>query len=290
MLVVDEKRTLRSLADEFRVGRKYLAERLRREGIPVPPSRRRPTHVVDREWLRVEYLERRRTLPDIAAEVGTTPPNIARIARAHGIPLRGRGGPSHADSLRVPPAWPEPLASAVLGQGGKERVRRFQVYARFRSLNQAAQHLGLHANVLTKQLSQLEAASGAVLIVRSTRKQANQRLTELGRRLLAQADEHLGQHPATPVPLPEPLASALSSFCGAKGLRRFTVAAGSDTLAVAASVLGTDRYTVDRCIRRLENAAGGIFLRRSSPSRPHRLTDLGQALLSQLEGHLGAKP
>ncbi|MDP9388571.1 MAG: hypothetical protein M3Q48_11840 [Actinomycetota bacterium] len=128
-----------------------------------------------------------------------------------------------------------------------------------------------------------------MLIVRSTRKQANQRLTELGRRLLAQADEHLGQHPATPVPLPEPLDSALSSFCGAKGLRRFTVAAGSDTLAVAASVLGTDRYTVDRSIRRLENAAGGIFLRRSSPSRPHRLTDLGQALLSQLEGHLGAE-
>ncbi|MDP9388572.1 MAG: hypothetical protein M3Q48_11845 [Actinomycetota bacterium] len=95
VLVVDEKRTLRSLADEFRVGRKYLAERLRREGMPVPPSRRRPTHVVDREWLRVEYLERRRTLPDIAAEVGTTPPNIARIAPRprHPSPRPGRTEP-----------------------------------------------------------------------------------------------------------------------------------------------------------------------------------------------------
>lgn len=287
-LVMDEKRTLRSLAAEYGVGRRYLADRLRLEGIPVPPSRRRPVHIVDPEWLRVEYLDHRRTLPDIAAEVGTTAPNIARIARAHGIPLRSRGGPSHADSLAVPEGWPEPVASAVLGQGGRDRVRRFQVYARFRSLNQAAAHLGVHQSVLTTQLSRLETACGGKLMVRSPRNQANQRLTDLGHRLLAQADEHLGRHPDAPPPLPEPFASAISSFWGVKRVRCFVVAARSKTLAVASSALGTDRYTLDRSIRGLERAVGGVLLQRSSPSQPHAVTALGQALLAQVERELAS--
>lgn len=283
---MEERRTLRSLAAEYGVGRKYLADRLRLEGILVPPARRRPVHIVDPEWLRVEYLDSRRTLPDIAAEVGTTAPNIARIARAHGIPLRGRGGPSHADSLAVPAGWPEPLASAVLGQGGKDRVRRFQVYARFRSLNQAATHLMVNQSVLTTQLSRLETACRGKLMVRSPRSQANQRLTDLGHRLLAQADEHLGTHSDAPLPLPEPFASAISSFWGVKRVLCFVVAARSTTLAVASSVLGTDRYTLDRSIRGLEKAVGGMLLQRSSPSQPHALTALGQMLLSQVGSQL----
>jgi hypothetical protein len=284
-LIIDDHRTLRSLAPELGVGRKYLADRLRHDGIPVPPSRRRPVHVVDPQWLRVEYLERRRTLPDIAAEVGTTAPNIARIARQHGIALRSRGGSSHAASLTTPAGWPEPLASAALGQGGTDRVRRFQVYARHRSLNEAAIALSLHQSVLTLQLAHLEAACGGRLITRSPRSQQSQRMTELGRLILAQADDHLGPHPNAPRPQPEPLAAALASFWGPKRLRWFEIAARCDSLATAAPLIGTDRHVLDRSVRGLEQAVGGVLLHRSGPSQPHRLSVLGQQLLDQMNRH-----
>lgn len=287
-LVTDDHRTLRSLAPELGVGRKYLADRLRHDGIPVPPSRRRPVHVVDPQWLRVEYLERRRTLPDIAAEVGTTAPTIARIARQHGIALRSRGGCSHAASLTTPAGWPEPLASAALGQGGTDRVRRFQVYARHRSLNEAAIALTLHQSVLTLQLCHLEAACGGRLITRSTRSQQSQRMTELGRLLLAQADDHLGPHPNAPRPQPEPLASALASFWGPKRLRWFEIAARCDSLATAAPLIGTDRHVLHRSMSGLEQAVGGVLLHRSGPSQPHRISALGQQLLDQMNVQLGA--
>jgi len=287
-LVVDENRTLRSLAPELGVGRKYLADRLRREGIPVPPSRMRPVHVIHPHWLRVEYLDHRRTLPDIAAEVGTTAPNVARIARQHGIPLRARGAASHAANLKTPSGWPDPLASAVLGQGGEERVRRFQVFARHRSLNEAAIALSLHQRVLTSQLARLENACEGALITRSPRSQQRQRLTDLGRRLLAQADQHLGVHPDAPPTLPEPLATARASFWGPKRLRWFEVAARSDSLAAAAPLLGTDRYALDRSMRGLEQALAGVLLVRSAPSQQHRLSVLGGQLLGQMDDHLAA--
>ena len=284
--VLDQKRTLRALAVEFGVGRHYLSDRLRRDGIPVPPSRRRPT-VVDPEWLRLEYLEHRRTLPDIAAEIGMTPTNLARIATRHGIPLRRRGGASHAGSLTKPSGWPEPLASAMLGQGGRERMQRFQLYAHRRSLNNAAVALSVHQAVLSSQLAQLEAACGGTLIARSTRpNQRPQQLTDLGRRLLEQADRHMGPAPGPPAP-PEPLATALASFWGEKRLRWFQVAARNDTLAAASQTVGSNRHSLNRSIRGLEQAVGGVLLRRTSPSHPHQLTDLGQLLLNQADDRLG---
>ena len=141
--------------------------------------------------------------------------------------------------------------------------------------------------MLTTQLSRLETACGGCLILRSPRSQANQRLTDLGHRLLAQADEHLGSHPDAPLPLPEPFASAISSFWGVKRVRCFVVAARSKTLAAASSALGTDRYTLDRSIRGLERAVDGVLLQRSSPSEPHALTARGHMLLSQVESQLG---
>lgn len=211
-LVLDDRRTLRSLAEEFGVNRTYLADRLRRDGIPVPPPYHRPTRPVDPDWLRTEYVDRKRTLPAIATEVGMTPVNLARISRTHSIPLRRRGGASHAASLTVNPGWPQPLADSVLGQSGTERVRRFQVYARHRSLTQAADALSVHQSVLTSQLGQLEIACGGQLIVRSARTQQSQSPTALGRLLLNQADKHLGPHPEAPPTLLEPLATALASF------------------------------------------------------------------------------
>ncbi len=53
---------------------------------------------------------------------------------------------------------------------------------------------------------------GLGFVQRSPRSHENQCLTDLGHRLLVQADEHLGAHPDAPLALPEPLASASSCF------------------------------------------------------------------------------
>lgn len=248
----------------------------------MPPPNPRPVHIVDPGWLRTEYLERRRTLPDIAAEIGTTAPNIARIARKHGIPLRSRGGASHAASLTTKVGYPDLLAAALLGQGGTQRVRRFQIYSRLRSVNKGADALGVHQCVLANQLNRLEAACGGQLLTRSTQNHQPHRLTDLGSRLLAEADEHLGPHPNAPPPLPEPLATAHSSFWGEQRLQWFKVAAHSDTLTTAANVIGTNRHTLDDSISGLEQALRGMLLHRASPSQPHQLTTLGRRLLDQM--------
>jgi DNA-binding MarR family transcriptional regulator len=253
----------------------------------VPPAHPPSKHKVDPAWLRTEYVDRRRTLPDLAAEVGTTPSTIARIACRHGIPLRERGGASHEASLTAPAGFPEPLANAVLGQGGVERVHRFQVFARTPSLNQAARLLGVSQATLSVQLARLEQACGGPLLVRSPRTHRPQQVTPLGHQLLSQADEHLGPHPLAPKDHPEPLASALSSFRGEDRVRRFQVAARLPRLADAARHFGADLGTFNRALRGLEEACGESLFMRSATSRPRDLTAAGRLLLRQADEHFG---
>jgi hypothetical protein len=284
-MVVDENRSVHSIAEEFSVGRKPLTSALRREGIPVPPAHARLRHQIDPDWLRAQYVDEQRTLPDIAAEIGTTPPNLARVAAKHGIPLRERGGASHAASLNAPLGFPEPLASAVLGQGGWGRVRRFQICARSRSVNQAARLVGCKTSVLFNQLAHLERACGRTLIVRATRQQQRQTLTPFGRRLLSQADEHLGPNPEAPPALPPPpLGDILGLLAPELRLHRFEVAAKSRTVAEAASVLGLRPFVVTAAINALEGVVGGVLISRAYPQDTHRVTPLGRRLLGQVIG------
>ena len=64
------------------------------------PGRRRKIDI-DRAWLEAQYVERKRTLADIARELRMSTASIARIARELGIELRKRGGASHATALRA---------------------------------------------------------------------------------------------------------------------------------------------------------------------------------------------
>ncbi len=283
-LVVDDRRSLRSIRAGTSVSKHALRSALQRDGIPSPPPGRVRVKV-DEGWLRSQYLEEHRTLPDIAAELGMSPSNLGRIARQHQIPLRPRGGASHAASISAPSGWPLPLAGAVLGQAGRQRVERFQVYARARSINEGAARLSTTTPVLLSQLVQLEQACAGTLIERSTRRHDAQRLSLLGERLLEQADQHLGTNPEAPAQLPEPLTSALSSFWGADRLRRFEVAARSPSLVEAAAALGTDVYTLDRSLRGLESACRGALMSRDSPRSRHRLTPLGLGLAEQAAEH-----
>lgn len=287
-LVVTEGRTLRSVKNEYGTAKHALRQAMERDGVPIPPAGRSSKVTADEAWLRREYLDRQRTLPDIAAELGTSPTNLSRIAHGYGIPVRRRGGSSHAASLTTPDGWPHPLAAAVLGQGGTERVKRFQVYARARSLNQAAPLLSTTASILHTQLGILERACGAALLTRSTRRQEPQRPTPLGQRLLEQADAHLGPHPDAPPPLPEPLRSAIAAFRGHERVRRLQVAAHSQTLVDAAAALGTDAHTLNASIQGLEATCHGRLLDRQQVRAPHHLTPLGEQLLQQAETFLDA--
>ena len=283
-LVVDDRRSLRSIRAGTSISKYALRSALQREGIPSPPPGRVRLKV-DEGWLRSQYLDERRTLPDIAAELATSPTNLGRIARQQQIPLRPRGGASHAASISAPSGWPLPLASAVLGQAGRQRVERFQVYACARSINEGAAWLSTTTPVLLSQLVQLERACAGRLIERSTRRHDAQRLSPLGERLLEQADQHLGPNPEAPTQVPEPLSSALSSFWGADRLRRFEVAARSPSLVEAAAALGTDVHTLDRSLRGLESACRGALMARNSPRSRHRLSPLGQRLAAQAAEH-----
>jgi AraC-like DNA-binding protein len=207
-LVVDERRTLRSIRTEAHVSEHALRSALQRDGIPIPPPGRASRVKIDEGWLRAQYLDRHRTLPDIAAELGMSPSNLARTAQRHRLPIRPRGGASHAASLSAPDGWPPPLASAILGRDGRQRVERFQVYARARSLHEGATRLSTTTSVLVTQLALLERACEGTLIQRSTSQHDAQQLTPLGDKLLEQANRHLGPIPDAPPPVPELLSPA----------------------------------------------------------------------------------
>jgi hypothetical protein len=57
--------------------------------------------VIDRDWLHEQYVDRGRTLPDLAREKNMSTANMARWAHHHQIPLRPRGGGSHDSALRT---------------------------------------------------------------------------------------------------------------------------------------------------------------------------------------------
>jgi hypothetical protein len=55
-----------------------------------PSGRPQQTHV-DRDWLYEQYVNRCRTLPELAAEHGVSTTTMARWAKIYEIPLRPRG-------------------------------------------------------------------------------------------------------------------------------------------------------------------------------------------------------
>jgi|GEM_PF-2134542 len=276
--------TLTAIAARYNVQRSTVRAKLIAHDIPIPANHR-PRHNIDRAWLHAQYVTQQRTMPEIAAETGASTGTIARLIQEYAIPTRGRGAPSHQQSLTAGDGYPEPLASAVLRPGGTARVRRFQVYARTRSLNAAAKRLGAHSATLTTQLAALEAACGDALLERLTRDQRAQQLTTLGRTLLAQADEHLGPHPEAPPALPEPLASVLAAHWGDKILATFTVATAFPTLNDAGHALNIHRSSLLRTIRNVETAVGEPVLTDHGRTAPLRLTSIGRMLLGQALEH-----
>ncbi|MEJ7783942.1 MAG: TniQ family protein [Solirubrobacteraceae bacterium] len=202
--------SLRRIGARFGVSHKVVHDELVAHGIPIPP-RGRYRHEIKRDWLHDQYIVRLHTMAEIAAQTGASIHTISKLLRDYGIPVRPAGPASYRQNLRGGHGLPEPLASAVHGQGGADRVKRFQVFARTASLTAGAKRLGAKQHMLTQQLAQLESACGAQLIQRRTTNQRPQQPTALGLTLLDQADHHFGPHAAAPPKLPEPLAFPLAS-------------------------------------------------------------------------------
>lgn len=150
---------------------------------------------LDPVWLHREYVTWRRSLPDIAAELGCRVANLKKFAHEHDIPVRRRSGPegfAHLDAPGVHPSQvPAPLRSALVGRDARLRLSRFVVLAEHPSLTQAARALGAHQCTLTNQLQQLERACGGLLLHRLPRPRPVGPLTPLGEQLHRQALDHL---------------------------------------------------------------------------------------------------
>jgi DNA-binding Xre family transcriptional regulator len=94
-----QRMSLRDIADSIGVSRQVIARLASDYDIPLRGPGRHARTTIDRDWLYDQYVNKLRVLPDLAKEVGMSATNMARLAKKHGIPLRGRGGLSHSSSL-----------------------------------------------------------------------------------------------------------------------------------------------------------------------------------------------
>jgi DNA-binding Xre family transcriptional regulator len=108
-LYLRQRISLRDIAATVGVSRQTVTRLARDYGIPLREPQPLPRVTIDRNWLYDQYVTKRRALPDIAKEAGMSTANIARWAKTHAIPIRGRGTPSHSASLAALNAKPPKL-------------------------------------------------------------------------------------------------------------------------------------------------------------------------------------
>jgi hypothetical protein len=160
------------------------------------PAHRRQadgTYHVNVAWLHEQYVTWRRSLADIAAEIGCHRTTLGDFAKQHGICLRPRGGGADFIAPNLAPAHPaalpSPLRDALTGQDARSRIDRFLLIANHGTVRKAAAQLGRSDTTLHKQLASLESRCGGPLFDRPPRRLGN--LTQLGRQLRHQAAQHL---------------------------------------------------------------------------------------------------
>lgn len=156
-------KTLRELQDQTGFPRKFLAERAREHQIPLAGAC--ATAPIDPDWLREQYLTRRRSYTDIAAELGVIDATVIAAARRHGIPSRPQGVHSRPEMLtRLPSDVPRDIRRAVEGGlKGWHRLRRFQIAMTYPTIEAAAISLRTHQSALIHQFRRLERDIGAIL-------------------------------------------------------------------------------------------------------------------------------
>ncbi len=186
-LYLDEHKSLYEIAALTGATRNTLTRLAHEYDIPLRagPGDYLRRGTVDRDWLLEQYVNRHRTLVDLAHEKGMSPANMARWAHTHNIPLRSRGGASHNAALRARDhcaEMPAVLEKALTGVDAWQRIDRFVAASAYRTLSGAARALGIHAGALVNQISRLGRDIGQPLIVRAQRG-SPMRLTATGTEL-----------------------------------------------------------------------------------------------------------
>jgi len=194
------------IARELGVDRSLVRRLAGVAGVQSRSSGRTRTYHIDRQWLAVEYLQRRRRLVDIAADLGMHRNTLGRIARGYGMHprLAAKGSNAlHRGSKPAPcPRW---IRTVFQLRGGLQRVQRFLHLVQYPTIAEAARALHLRPSTLSSQLRRLEREVGVSLLIRSENKGMRpMRLTRDGRRFVRDATQVLNDLVAGELRRPPP--------------------------------------------------------------------------------------
>jgi TniQ len=164
--------------------RQVVRDALEMAGITIREAHRQRSLPITREWLEEEYVNKQRTLVDIAHELGTSRPRLTSYTKQWNIPLWPRGHtPDPLGPVRAQ-LHPSPdIEAAFAGQDAVERIRRIVHLPGRRSLRAAATAMGLCYATFHHQLPIVEQALGFTIIERSL----PLRLTPKGEVFIAEA-------------------------------------------------------------------------------------------------------
>jgi hypothetical protein len=165
---VHGSKRLWQLEAETGYNRAILASYARQAGISLRKGA--DATEIDRDWLREQYIRRKRSTASIGAEIGTSDETVARSLRQHGLPVRPPGVHSRPEmTAALAPDIPRGVRRAVEGGlHGWLRLQRFQAAMANPTINAAAAHLGVDQATLIRQFRRLENDSGGPLYHRST--------------------------------------------------------------------------------------------------------------------------
>jgi hypothetical protein len=96
-LYLHERLPIRQIAARYHTSRPAIADVLRAHGIAIG---HRPPPGMTADWLQQEYVEKSRSLAEIAREIGISHTGIKYWAKKYGIPIRSRG--NRTSSSRYP--------------------------------------------------------------------------------------------------------------------------------------------------------------------------------------------
>ncbi len=178
-----ERNSLRDIGASIGVSRQTITRLARDYGIELRELGRSTTYDIDGDWLYEQYVDKRRSLEDIAAESGMSVANMARWARVHNIPVRRLSRYTPQD-LQADDRIPSILRPALAGIGGWERLQRFADAANYPTLQIAAHQLGLNQFALVDQINRIERDLGGRVLIRAKSGQP-MRLTPVGSHVIA---------------------------------------------------------------------------------------------------------
>ncbi|MFI7524576.1 TniQ family protein [Nocardia salmonicida] len=288
---IEAGHSLKALSQRTGFGISVLSQFARRRGIAV---RQGPAPTpIDPDWLREQYLDRRRNMTDIAAELGVVGESVGNALRRFGIPTRAPGVASWTETNLTHDDLPDNVRVAVEGTyNGWKRLRHFEIAMRFSMLKPAAEYLGVASTVLAIQLEHLERDLGSALFTRYSRPAA-QTPTALGQALLdelataavqARVIAALGGSGCPAMPTPEVLANLrpfddlevlpVSLYRGRDRLLRIVSDHGPDTEFCCIEVAKTADAGVSSVNRLLKRMAAANWVTRRPETEAERAARL----------------